>query len=238
MIAHVLAGDSMLDTFRRSGVGGEVIVFREALVTGDLAGETLEEFWNTRANFIGIEYGADPIEYHETVADELIRLLDLGEGDEINLWFEHELFCAANMWFCLDLLSSTSATLFRVAPLDTGHKWDGFAKHTPEHLAACYRGRQAFTPDDIELAVKLWSAFRKRDRAGLLRLGLEGSPRFPHLKEVSEAAAEVDTRPAEIVRRLRASGFSEMETLFPEFQKEARVFGFGDSQVERLLSEQ
>ena len=236
MIAHVLPGDSLLDTFRRSGVEGEVIVFREALVTGDLGGETLDEFWNTRANFVGLKYGSDPIEYHETVADELVQLLDLGEGDEINLWFEHELFCAANMWFCLDLLTSTPATLYRVAPLDTEHKWDGFGKHTPEQLAACYRRREAFAPDDIELAVKLWSAFRRRDDATLIRLGSEVSPRFPHLEEVCEAAAEVDTRPMEIVRRLKASGLREMETLFPAFRKEAGVFGFGDSQVEQLMN--
>ena len=236
MNAHVLAGDALSDVFGQSGVGGKVVVFREALITGDLDGETLDEFWNTRANFVELEYGADPIEYHDNLAVELVGLLDLGEGDEVNLWFEHELFCAVNMWFCLDLLRSTSATLCRVSPLDTGHVWDGFGKHTPEEVAMCYRRREVFTSEDIELAANLWSAFRMRDGAALIRLGSEGSPRFPHLKEVCEAAAEVDTKPREIVRRLKASGLKEMATLFPEFRKAAGVFGFGDTQVEKLMN--
>jgi hypothetical protein len=39
--------------------------------------------------------------YLSYVADEIEKLLVPGAGDEIDLWFENELFCSVNYWFCL-----------------------------------------------------------------------------------------------------------------------------------------
>ena len=95
-------------TFRRQAV--------EALVDGPIDADNLDEFWNQRAHFILTEHGDDEIEYHEKVADELNTLTELTANDEVNLWFEYELFCSVNMWFCLSLLEATNATVYRVEP--------------------------------------------------------------------------------------------------------------------------
>jgi hypothetical protein len=58
---------------------------------------------------------------------------------------------------------------------------------------------------------------------------------MPFLKEVAEAASEIDTRPLQIVREIRSERFATIEEVFPEFKKRAGVYGFGDLQVERLL---
>ena len=234
---HVLPGDSLLETFKRSGIGGEVVVCREAFVAGDLDGDTLEQLWDRRANFVGIEYSGDPIDYREKVAGELERLLDVGAGDEVNLWFEYELFCSVNMWFCLDLLKNSEAKTFRVAPLNTSPDeiWEGFGKHSESDLIECLDARDEFSEKDVEIGGRLWNAYRTHDAATINELGGYRSPRYPFLKEVCDAAAEVDRRPVEIVRELQAGGFRDIETLFPEFRKRAGVFGFGDAQVESLM---
>ena len=92
MIYHVLPGDSVATEFKKNNIDGEKIVCREALVAGPLDGESLDEFWDLRAKFILTEYGEDEIEYHEKVADPLNLLTELTSDDEVNLWFEYELF--------------------------------------------------------------------------------------------------------------------------------------------------
>lgn len=237
IVLHVLPGDSLAEEFKKTEIEGEVIVCRECLVVGDLTGETLDEFWRSRANFLELEYGGDPIEYQEGVAYELEQLIGLPADAEVNLWFEYELFCQANMWFCLDLLKTSDSKVFRVAPVNASPDdvWKGFGEHDAEELVNCFESRIEFTPEDIAMGSRLWEAFRKRDSVKLRELGEYRSPCFPFLKEVCDASAEIETRPAEIVRELKSAGLKEIETVFPAFQKRAGVYGFGDLQVERLL---
>src|SRR4051812_25223495 len=101
MILHVLPGDATVAPFKASEIEGDIAVCREALVDGDLSGETLPEFWETRARSLIGSDDRSREEYHENVVHEFAKLTALQSGSEINLWFEHELFCQANMWFCL-----------------------------------------------------------------------------------------------------------------------------------------
>ena len=237
MIYHVLPGDAVAEVFQKTGIEGQVIVCRESFVTGDLDGDDLSEFWDTRANYIDIAYGGDPIDYRETVAQELEKLMDLGPEDEVNLWFEFELFCSVNMWFCLDLLYRSDARIFRVMPVESSPDdvWDGFGKYQPEDLVKCLDARVQFSQEDLQSGSKLWKAFRERDSDMLRHLGDHRSPCFPFLKEVSIAAAEIESQPIEIVRELKTAGFRDIEGLFPEFRKRAGVYGFGDDQVANLM---
>ena len=100
MIYHVLPGDAQVEDFRQTGLSGEILICREALIEGDISGETLDDFFENRAAF----HGEDSASYNANVASQFRRLLDVGQSDEVNLWFEYELFCAVNMWFCLSLL--------------------------------------------------------------------------------------------------------------------------------------
>jgi hypothetical protein len=237
MIYHVLPGDSLVETFKKSGIEGEIVVCREAFVSGDLDGETLDEFWDTRANLIAVEHGGDPIEYRDNVAGELEKLFDAQAGDEVNLWFEYELFCSVNMWFCLDLLKNSEASLFRVAPVNLAPDkiWDGFGQTTERELVECFESRIQFLQQDISVAVDLWNAFRVRDDDKIRSFSEYRSACLPFLREVCEAAVELSSRPAELVKELKAEGLNSIEEVFPEFRKRAAVYGFGDSQVESLL---
>lgn len=236
MIYHVLPGDAQVEEFNKTGLDGKLIVFREALISGPIDAPGLAEFWDERAQFVLAEYGDDVIDYHEKVADEINVLTELTPGSELNLWFEYELFCSVNMWFCLDLLNGSDLTIFRVAPLNASpdEVWKGFGRHDAADLLKCFESRIEFTVDDIEQGSRLWNAFRHHDHAELRRLADHRSPCFPFLKEVCEAAAVIETRPIEILSELRNEGISTFEAAFPEFQKRAAVYGFGDVQVESM----
>ncbi len=237
MIYHVLPGDAVAEEFKKTKINGELIVCRECLAVGDVDADILPDFWEQRARFILSEYGEDEIVYHETVADELAVLLDLDTDDEVNLWFEYELFCSVNMWFCLWLLSETGAAVFRVEPsvLKAEDRWDGFGKLGSADLQKCYGRRVRFTPNEIQLGADLWNAFRKNDNERLIELSTTEQGRFPYLAEVCEAAIERDTRPAEIVAEIQFEGKTEFEEIFAEFKRRAGVYGYGDLQVQRII---
>jgi len=238
MTFHVLPGDSLAEPFRAAAIDGETIVFRECMIVGDLTGETLDAFFERRALFISLEYGEDPIDYQETVADEISRLLELPDEAEVNLWFEFELFCQVNMWFCIDLLKNANVRIYRVAPvnLSPDDVWQGFGKHSPEELREAFDSRVELTPEDIDTGSRLWAAYKDRVASALNKLGEYRSPSFPFLREIAAAAADAESRPGAIIRELMAEGNKTIEDLFPEFQKRAGIYGLGDLQVERLMT--
>lgn len=237
MIYHVLPGDAQVEEFRKTDIEGEVLVFREAFITGPVDSLNVDEFWDARARFILSEYGEDVIDYQEKVADELLRLDDAEAGDEVNLWFEFELFCSVNMWFCLAQLNHTGSRVFRVAPVNPSpdNVWEGFGGYAADDLQASFDSRVQLSVEDIETGANLWAAFRDRDPVRLRALSDYRSPAFPLLKEVCEAAAEIDILPAEIVREIMSTGKRGIDEIFPEFKQRAGVYGFGDLQVEKLI---
>ena len=133
MTLHVLPGDALAEQFSAAGIPGEVIVFREALVTGPLDGAYPDEFWDVRSNFVALEYGEDPIDYSEKVAYEIDRLTDVASGEDVALWFEYDLFCQVNMWFCLARLRGHD-NVSRVAP--AGLAPDEIIRRVMEHIPA------------------------------------------------------------------------------------------------------
>lgn len=238
MICHVLPGDAQVAEFERTGLAGEVIVCREALIAGPVDAESLDEFWDRRARFILSEYGDDTIAYHEKVADPLSRLTELDSTDDVNLWFEYELFCSVNMWFCLSLLRDTGATVYRVEPigLDEAERWDGFGNFNSDDMLAAYELRSAFTDDDIRLGAELWRAYSRSEHSHLRELAARATDRFPYLGEVIAAANEQATRPTEVLREILSHDpRADFSTVFVEFKKRAGVYGYGDTQVQRLL---
>jgi hypothetical protein len=187
MIYHILPGDAQVEEFRKTRLDGEVIVFREALITGPVDAQSVDRFWDERAQFILAEYGEDIIEYHEKVADEIDRLADVEAGDEVNLWFEYELFCSVNYWFCINMLADSSAKLFRVAPVKAtpDDVWNGFGRDTARELSRAFDSRNELSADDIQAGRAIWRSFAASDAAKMISLGGYRSPCFPFLAEVS-----------------------------------------------------
>lgn len=240
MIYHILPGDSLVEEFRKTNIYGEVIVCREALISGPVDADSLDEFWQQRARFILTEYGDDEIEYLEKTAAELNKLTELDSGDEVNLWFEYELFCSVNLWFCLSLLKETSAKIYRVEPigLDEDKRWDGFGMFDADDLQACFEMRAKLIEPEVEFGAKLWDTYRQKNEVKVKQIARnEHASAFPYLGEVAAAANEQDIQPLEILRSITSQGERDFGKIFVEFKKRAGVYGYGDLQVKRLLDQ-
>jgi hypothetical protein len=242
MKIHVLPGDALTETFQQTALEGEIVVCRECLVEGDVKAASLEEFWQTRAGFIEKDHATGSTEYFQNVKTEFEKLRAYGreKSADINLWFEYELFCQANYWFTLSLLRESSARIYRVAPVVRNEDdiWKGFGKLSAAELEECFTSRVELSADDVALGGRLWEAFQNSDFKRLENLSKIESAAFPYLDEVCRAAIEKQTRPREILEEIIAGGKTDFNTeIFPAFAAKAGVYGFGDTQVKRILME-
>ena len=57
MNIHLLPGDSYIETFRNSEIGGEVAICRECLIEGDVNADDLASFWLVREKFLDENFG-------------------------------------------------------------------------------------------------------------------------------------------------------------------------------------
>lgn len=239
MSIHVLPGDALAGEFKKADIEGELVVCRECLIEGDVKGANLDDFWRLRAAFIEETYGAEDNSYLENVAAEFEKLLRLAEGNTVNLWFEYELFCHVNMWFCLSLLSDAKAEIFRVAPVVRTEKdiWKGFGNLEAGDLHRCFEQRIKFSDADVLLGKDLWRAYVSKDFARLKELSRTDSGCFPKLREVCEAETEKHSRPKKTLAKIVSGGESDFGKIFELFALEESVYGFGDAQVKRILQE-
>jgi hypothetical protein len=238
---HILTGDALAETFRQSGIEGEIIVAREALIDGPVSPNDPEEFWKQRSEYIQATFNAQPDEYFARVKSEFEKITNIQHGDEINLWFENDLFCQANMWFTISLINKRHLTnVFRVAPLiNAPNKWAGFGHHSPADLKTCYEKHEAFTRGDFNLGENLWDAFRNSDVVALAFFSGSLSPCFPYLEEVCKAEIERkrSARPRKVLEDILAQGYTEFSDIFKQFSLKEGIYGYGDLQVGNMLKE-
>src|SRR4051812_8080261 len=104
MTYHILNGDALIDRFTATGLSGEVIVMRECLVEGDLAGDTPAAFYEIRAKYLSSTYNIHKESYYANVVSEFEKLNAAPDRSEFFLWFGYDLFCRANMCYLLSLL--------------------------------------------------------------------------------------------------------------------------------------
>ena len=244
---HILNGDALLEFFPESILSGEIIVARECLVDGPVTGKTLEEFWETRAGFIASEYEEDKESYFFDVVSEFNRISLIPPGSEVNLWFEEDLFCQVNLWFCISLLVNVADQLkinIVKPPLKDGQPdWSGFGGLDRNELAGAYQGRQKLSMADIKLLANLWNAFKTNNRSELKNLASEKSDHFPFLQEVVQAQLDrssednLSGRPEKALKNIMLQNDTkDFKTIFKVFSLQEGIYGFGDWQVENILN--
>ncbi len=240
MIIHILNGDGLANVFDQSGIEGETIICRECLIDGPIQAEGLFSFWKGRADYIAAMFQERPEDYYKKVKAEFDRIERLPLDAEVNLWFENDLFCQANMWFIVSLLNKRGISrVYRVLPLQNQgqRSWKGFGQHTALDLRICFDEREAMTRGDFRLGDHLWNAYRTGNLEVLSLLSKSLSPCYPLLDEVCDAEIERKTqaRPVEALKEILAMGYTNFDEIFVKFNEREGVYGYGDLQVGNML---
>lgn len=200
------------------------------------------EFWEQREYYLAENYPESEINYTDDVVFEFEKLNDLHDGDEVNFWFEHDLFCQVNFWFTLSLLPDKSLTLSRVSPIVQKQEnlWNGFGPMSSGELLNCFSKRSQLSEDDVMLGRNLWTAYSTADWQTLAKLSATISFSFPYLVEVCKAQLDRIPqgnqlgRPEQVLKEIIENGHKSFDHAFAEFSEREGIYGFGDSQVRRI----
>jgi hypothetical protein len=238
---HILNGDALLEQFP-SNIEGGSIVCRECLIIGNVRGESLAEFYETRAKFISDQYDTTVLDYKQKVVTEFNKIQNIENDAEINLWFEDDLFCQVNFWFILHLINQygINANLFLVRPTEKSPY--SFGSYNQSELTSMYSNRIQLS--GIENLLELWPAYKKDHTGRLLLIARKIKHIYPFiLKAVNAHIDRIPTdaylgRPKQaLIQIMKDLKTKEFGIVFREFSKREGIYGFGDTQVKALLIE-
>lgn len=242
MIYNILNGDALAYSFPDTKIEGDIIVMREALIDGDLSGENLDDFWQSRAKHLGL---ADT-EYSTRVVKELENIRNAHDHSTFNLWFEYDLFCQVNMWFVISIINNLPikkkvfAVYTSYADRASKQFWNGFGPANSDELSVCYSDKTPLHEADLNVGEDLWKAYKNGDLEGLVNLSKNKSSAFPYLQEV--VAAHIDRfpkdgtkgRPEKVIEDIIKNISTDFNSVFKEFWNRESIYGFGDTQLKSL----
>lgn len=225
---HLHNGDVVALLARRSDIPGEHIAFRESMVTGPV---TPDHDWiETRAHALAARYGEDLLRVRTELLEQEQLLDALPSRGEVVLWFEHDLFCLANLLYLLDRLHAAKLSLVW-CPTPLG-------QFDERELHLRYDSRAAVTPMMIAAARNAWRAYTSPDADALNALLARDHADFPFLREgmalhaarfpsVSNGLGAIE----QTILGILSTGPLEFSTLFPQVDSDPPRFGFGDAEV-------
>lgn len=242
MVYNILNGDSLAYSFPDTKIEGELIVVREALIDGNLSGDNLQDFWHSRAKYMGLT----ETEYYNNVVKEFEKIMNAFDNSQFNLWFEYDLFCQVNMWFVISIINSLpiNKKVYAVytSYLDNTNKefWNGFGPANSSELIICFADRICLNKADLQSGDDLWTAYKSGNLEELISLAKNQSFAFPYLQEVVKAHVDrfpkdgTKGRPEKVIEDIIQNGSDDFHKVFTEFWNRERIYGFGDTQLKHL----
>jgi len=246
-ILHILNGDSTRYGFEQTGIEGDIMVWREVLSVGPVE-ENISAaiFWHNRGEWIGKTFNEQTEDYQHKMLDELSKLS--GQYDEVNLWFEFDLHCQANLLGVLAYMEQKTdlslPAVYLICPGDFPGKADfrGMGELNGEELEYLFDNiREQLSQQDFTIAAAAWKAYVSKN-AEVLRKFIDttefwGSHHF--LKPALEAQLkrlEVNEQGLNYIEQtlldIYQSGIRTKPEIYLEFWKAEKKYGMGDAEID------
>jgi hypothetical protein len=231
MVYNILNGDSLAYSFPDTKIEGAIMVVREGLIDGNLSGDNLQDFWHSRAKYMGLT----DAEYYNNVVKEFEKVMNA-----------FDLFCQVNMWFVISIINSLpiKKNVYAVytSYLDKTNKefWNGFGPANSSELTICFADRIRLNNADLQLGDDLWTAYKSGNLEALISLAKNQSLAFPYLQEVVKAHVDrfpkdgTKGRPEKVIEDIIQNETTDFHKVFTAFWNRERIYGFGDTQLKQL----
>ena len=240
---HIHNGDSTAGTLREFGFPGEHKAFQEVLLEGPTPGGLPpDEFLRTRARFLAEAYELEPEKAEQDMFDQQIWLRKFSDHDETILWFEHDLFCQANLiylldWFSRQLSDQGKLSLICIDEFPGIDDFRGLGQLSGEQLASLFDNRHEVSESELSLGSKAWSAYCSATPEDILRLIESDTSAMPFLEKTlrlhlsrfpskANGLGRIENKALELI----SGGAVAFKSLFPRFASDEPAYGLGDSQ--------
>lgn len=249
-ILHILNGDSTAHSFRDTGLDGDVLVWREIFSQGPLTEDISSgDFWEMRETWICETFNEKPDEYEKKLVTPLEKLKEPYE--EINLWFEFDLHCQANLLGVMAMLAQNTdlspPNVYLICPADFPGKrnFKGMGELNGQELAWLFDNiREELGEPDFAIAAEAWHLYVAGDVNELekwinkthfwgslhcLKATMEANVK--RLKVNQAGLNHIEQRLLEIYQ----NGYKTRSAIYPIFWDTEKIYGMGDLELDLYL---
>lgn len=174
---HITNGDSVIYTFKKAGILGTHLPWRDVLHEGPVpSGMPLESLSRVRATYLASRGLGNPIKLLHDFAARDATFRRAAEFEEVVLWFEHDLYDQLHVAQILFELDAMQLEAGRVSMVQSG---EYLGSMVAEELVALFPKRRAVTSATLASAVRVWNAFTSanpHDIEGQTKSELAGLP--------------------------------------------------------------
>ncbi len=250
-ILHILNGDATRHSFEQTGLDGDIMVWREVFSQGPLEENiSSAHFWREREEWIGGGFNETPEGYQHKMLDELTKLSE--PYNEINLWFEFDLHCQANLLGVIAYLEQktdlSAPVIYLICPGDFPGKDDfkGMGELNGEELEYLYDNiRVQLSAEDFAIASAAWDVYVSNNpeklSAYLANTTFWGS--FHLLKPALQAQLkrlQVNENGLNYVEQklvdIYNNGAKTQGEIYTAFWKTEKIYGMGDMEIDIYLN--
>jgi hypothetical protein len=245
---HITNGDSVAGKLQKAGLEGTFLPWREDYTEGPVAADMRDEHVRQeRARFFADTFGIPEGLYQANRDDQEAALQQAAAaGEEIVLWFEHDLYDQTMLACLLHRLAQLEAEgshpplrlqLILIGSYPGIEPFHGLGQLTAEQLAQLYPERRPITAAQLQQGRRAWEAYASPDPTAVERLIGKEEEALPHLKQAFTAhlqrfpwTTDGLGRVERLILEAVAQGTHELIPLFRTVTGPLTEYGIGDTQ--------
>jgi DNA-binding transcriptional MerR regulator len=245
-LLHVTNGESAGNTLRQTALGGAVLSWQDVLHEGPVPALPRRELLRTRARFLADCGWGDRGALFASLERRDRQLLEaLGDGLQVVLWFEHDLYDQLQLLDVLALAHTEEATpeLIVIGSFPGKPSFAGLGELTASELETLWPSRRPAAPALLQAASSAWGALQASEPTTLTEWATHESAQLPLLapalrRLLEELPAPVDGLSGTERRALRvvAAGARTPPAAFVAAQRLEEAPFLGDTWFYRALS--
>jgi hypothetical protein len=184
---HVTNGDSVLYSFRKAGIAGTYLAWRDVLHEGPVPNAPLEETSAVRARYLSLRGYGNPIKIIADFERRDATLRRAAEFDEVVIWFEHDLYDQLQLLQVLTALEEQKLEPERTSIVQSG---EYLGTMTADEISPLLARRRTVTPATFASARRAWDRFTSSSPAELQACALEDAIGLPFLRPAARRLCE------------------------------------------------
>jgi hypothetical protein len=239
---HVTNGDSVLYTWKKAGLLGTHLAWRDVLNEGPVpAGLSLEELSRVRAQFLCDRGYGNPIKIHHDIEKRDATLRRAREFDEVVLWFEHDLFDQLHLLQILNVLREMGMGSGSVQLVQSDQY---LGTLLADELMALLAKRRFVTSATSDSAARAWDAFTSDTPLLLQAAAAENFAGLPFLRDAFRRLCEEYpaigsglSRSQKHVLEAAAQGAAPAEEIFRRAQAREEAGFMSDAVCYRVIAD-
>jgi Domain of unknown function (DUF1835) len=183
---HVTNGDATAGTLRRTSLGGTVVAWRDVLHEGPVPPGDDDAVRRARAHFLASAGFEESTVLAELEARDAALLDALRAGDDVVLWFEHDLYDQLQLVQALTLVERSGVPkgtlrLICVDRFEGRTDFAGLSELDAAELESLWPLRSAVQQETFAAAAEVWDAFRSDDPRAVEARSRQHLPGLPFL---------------------------------------------------------